>query len=147
MEVVDAVVQHARGGAVLEVGGGILAAVEVGGPVVVGRAQQRLPGADSVTGGQRVPTDALDARRHRGPLGRPGLLVTLRDLPAGDQDLAEARYDDALAEGLYTGVTAPRRAAARAILQGAIDRGELPQGLDLDLGTDLLIAPHSAYWS
>ncbi|WP_433509203.1 TetR/AcrR family transcriptional regulator [Nonomuraea sp. CA-143628] len=55
--------------------------------------------------------------------------------------LAEARYDDALAEGLYTGVTAPRRAAARAILQGAIDRGELPQGLDLDLGTDLLIAP------
>lgn len=55
--------------------------------------------------------------------------------------LAEAGHDDALAEGLYTGVTAPRRAAARAILQGAIDRGELPPGLDLDLGTDLLIAP------
>ncbi|MFI6495263.1 TetR/AcrR family transcriptional regulator [Streptomyces sp. NPDC050564] len=55
--------------------------------------------------------------------------------------LAEASHDDALAEGLYTGVTAPRRAAARAILQGAIDRGELPPGLDLDLGTDLLIAP------
>ncbi len=55
--------------------------------------------------------------------------------------LAEASHDDALAEGLHTGVTAPRRAAARAILQGAIDRGELPPGLDLDLGTDLLIAP------
>ncbi|WP_369244398.1 TetR/AcrR family transcriptional regulator [Streptomyces sp. R41] len=55
--------------------------------------------------------------------------------------LAEASHDDALAEGLYTGVTAPRRAAARTILQAAIDRGELPPGLDLDLGTDLLIAP------
>ncbi|MEV7391367.1 TetR/AcrR family transcriptional regulator C-terminal ligand-binding domain-containing protein [Streptomyces sp. NPDC091215] len=51
------------------------------------------------------------------------------------------RLDQALAEGLDAGVTAPRRAAARAILQGAIDRGELPTGLDLDLGTDLLIAP------
>lgn len=55
--------------------------------------------------------------------------------------LAEAVHDDALAEELDTGVTAPRRAAARAILQGAIDRGELPPGLDLELGTDLLIAP------
>jgi hypothetical protein len=41
---------------------------------------------------------------------------------------------------IYTGVTAPRRAAARAILQGAIDRGDLPPGLDLELATDLLIA-------
>ncbi|MFF4803330.1 TetR/AcrR family transcriptional regulator [Streptomyces sp. NPDC001351] len=55
--------------------------------------------------------------------------------------LAEASHDDALAEGLHTEVTAPRRAAARTILQAAIDRGELPPGLDLDLGTDLLIAP------
>lgn len=55
--------------------------------------------------------------------------------------LAEASHDQALAEGIHTGVTAPRRAAARAILQGAIDRGELPPGLDLELGTDLLIAP------
>lgn len=55
--------------------------------------------------------------------------------------LAEASHDGALAEVLSTGVTAPRRAAARAILQGAIDRGELLPGLDLELGTDLLIAP------
>jgi AcrR family transcriptional regulator len=55
--------------------------------------------------------------------------------------LAEASHDSALAEGLYTGVTAPRRAAVRTILQGAIDRGELPPRLDLDLGADLLIAP------
>jgi hypothetical protein len=42
---------------------------------------------------------------------------------------------------LYTEVTAPRRLAARAILQGAIDRGDLPPTLNLELGTDLLIAP------
>src|SRR5204863_154190 len=55
--------------------------------------------------------------------------------------LAEASHDDALAQMLHTEVTAPRRAAARAILQGAIDHGELPPGLDLELGSDLLIAP------
>ncbi|MEV5535855.1 TetR/AcrR family transcriptional regulator [Saccharopolyspora shandongensis] len=55
--------------------------------------------------------------------------------------LTEASRDGTLAEMLNTGVTAPRRAAAHAILQGAIDRGELPPGLDLELGTDLLIAP------
>jgi AcrR family transcriptional regulator len=54
---------------------------------------------------------------------------------------AEASRDSALAEVIHTGVGAPRRAAARAILQGAIDRGDLPPGLDLELGTDLLIAP------
>ena len=55
--------------------------------------------------------------------------------------LAEATHDAALAEVLQTGVAAPRRVAARAILQAAIDRGELPHGLDLELGIDLLIAP------
>jgi AcrR family transcriptional regulator len=55
--------------------------------------------------------------------------------------LAEATHDAALAEILQTGVAAPRRAAARTVLQNAIDRGELPPGLDLELGTDLLIAP------
>ncbi|WP_410594257.1 TetR/AcrR family transcriptional regulator [Amycolatopsis sp. lyj-23] len=55
--------------------------------------------------------------------------------------LAEAEHDANLAEVLRTGVAEPRRAAARAILQNAVDRGELPAGLDLELGTDLLIAP------
>jgi AcrR family transcriptional regulator len=55
--------------------------------------------------------------------------------------LAEASHDSALAEVIYDEAAAPRRAAARKILQGAIDRGELPSGLDLELGTDLLIAP------
>ncbi|GHF70243.1 AcrR family transcriptional regulator [Amycolatopsis bartoniae] len=55
--------------------------------------------------------------------------------------LAEAGHDPALAEILETWVSTPRRAAARAVLQNAIERGELPPGLDLELGTDLLIAP------
>ncbi|MGN5377211.1 TetR/AcrR family transcriptional regulator [Streptomyces lasalocidi] len=40
---------------------------------------------------------------------------------------AAASHDGALAQGLHTGVAAPRRAAARTILQNAIDRGELPR--------------------
>ncbi|QKV74101.1 TetR/AcrR family transcriptional regulator [Amycolatopsis sp. Hca4] len=55
--------------------------------------------------------------------------------------LAEAEHDATLAEVLQTGVAEPRRAAARAILCAAIDRGELPSGVELELGTDLLIAP------
>lgn len=35
----------------------------------------------------------------------------------------------------------PRRDAARAILQNAIDRGEVPTDLDPERGVDLLIAP------
>jgi AcrR family transcriptional regulator len=59
----------------------------------------------------------------------------------GAELLAEASHDGVLAHVLNTEVAAPRRAAARAILQGAVDRGELPPGLDLELGTDLLFAP------
>jgi AcrR family transcriptional regulator len=55
--------------------------------------------------------------------------------------LAEARRTTALADVWHTSVAAPRRAAARAMLQAAIDRGELPAPLDLELAIDLLIAP------
>ena len=78
----------------------------------------------------------------RGPLG------TFRDQLANPLIariapglLAEASHDGALAEVIYAEAAAPRWAAARAILRGAVDRGELPAGLDLELGTDLLIAP------
>ena len=77
-----------------------------------------------------------------------GLLGTFRDQLANPLIaqiapglLAEASRDGALAEVIYAEAAAPRRAAARAILRGAVDRGELPAGLDLELGTDLLIAP------
>lgn len=55
--------------------------------------------------------------------------------------VAEAGRLGALEEVLRTGVAVPRRAVARTVLQAAIDRGELPDRLDLELGADLLIAP------
>ncbi len=55
--------------------------------------------------------------------------------------LAEVRQSSDLAEVLRSGVAAPRRAAAQTVLQAAIDRGELPAGLDMELALDLLIAP------
>jgi AcrR family transcriptional regulator len=55
--------------------------------------------------------------------------------------LAEVRHTGALADVMHTCVAAPRRAAARAMFQAAIDRGELPALLDLELAADLLIAP------
>jgi AcrR family transcriptional regulator len=55
--------------------------------------------------------------------------------------LGEAGHDGALADMLRNAVAAPRRAVGRAVLQAAIDRGELPRRLDVELGTDLLIAP------
>ena len=55
--------------------------------------------------------------------------------------LAEARHTSALDDVLRTSVAAPRRAAGHAMLRAAIDRGELPARLDLELAADLLIAP------
>ena len=42
---------------------------------------------------------------------------------------------------LRSSVAGPRRASAQAVLEAAIDRGELPAGLDRELALDLLIAP------
>ncbi|MER6442633.1 TetR/AcrR family transcriptional regulator [Streptomyces sp. NPDC001185] len=55
--------------------------------------------------------------------------------------LAEATHNPNLDDLLQNEVAAPRRAAARAILQNAIARGELPPDLNQELGIDLLIAP------
>jgi AcrR family transcriptional regulator len=55
--------------------------------------------------------------------------------------IAEASHTGALADVLHTSVAVPRRAAARTMLQAAIDRGELPARLDLELAMDLLVAP------
>lgn len=55
--------------------------------------------------------------------------------------IAEASHTGALADVLHASVAVPRRAAARTMLQAAIDRGELPARLDLELAMDLLIAP------
>ncbi|HEY0815237.1 MAG TPA: TetR/AcrR family transcriptional regulator [Pseudonocardia sp.] len=55
--------------------------------------------------------------------------------------LAEARYTEPLSDMLNNSLIAPRRAAVHAVLQAAIDRGELPAQLDVELGTDLLVGP------
>ncbi|NYI88862.1 AcrR family transcriptional regulator [Amycolatopsis endophytica] len=55
--------------------------------------------------------------------------------------LAEARHSDVLADVIDGSVAQPRRAVARAMLQAAIDRGELSDRLDRELAVDLLIAP------
>jgi AcrR family transcriptional regulator len=55
--------------------------------------------------------------------------------------VAEATHTSALEEVLKNSVAAPRRVAARALFQAAIDRGELPARLDLELAMDLIIAP------
>ncbi|HEX3780108.1 MAG TPA: TetR/AcrR family transcriptional regulator [Pseudonocardiaceae bacterium] len=55
--------------------------------------------------------------------------------------LAEASHSEALRKAVYDGVAVPRRAAATTLLRAAIERGELPKALDLELAMDLLIAP------
>ncbi|MBS2534345.1 TetR/AcrR family transcriptional regulator [Catenulispora sp. NF23] len=55
--------------------------------------------------------------------------------------IAESRRSDAFGEALRRDVAAPRRAAARAMLRTAIERGELSERLDMELAADLLIAP------
>ena len=55
--------------------------------------------------------------------------------------LAEARHSGALADMLLSVVAEPRRAAMDALVQAAIDRGELPASLDRELAADLVIAP------
>lgn len=72
---------------------------------------------------------------YRGQLTGPLLIPIAAGL------FAEASHDATLKEMILTQVAAPRRAAAEAVLQGAIDRGELPPELDRQLASDLLIAP------
>ncbi|GAA4509205.1 TetR/AcrR family transcriptional regulator [Nonomuraea ferruginea] len=52
---------------------------------------------------------------------------------------AEATRNPRLATAMHTTAELPRRAAATELLQRAVDRGELPADLDLDLATDCLI--------
>ncbi|MFD7504333.1 TetR/AcrR family transcriptional regulator [Streptomyces sp. NPDC059850] len=57
---------------------------------------------------------------------------------------AEARRDEALSQALAVGIGAPRRARAVALLDRAVERGELPPDTDRELALDLLAAP--VYW-
>ncbi|TCO55222.1 TetR/AcrR family transcriptional regulator [Actinocrispum wychmicini] len=55
--------------------------------------------------------------------------------------LAQAMRIPALADALQNGIGRGRRAKAAEILGRAIDRGELPADLDIELALDLAIAP------
>jgi len=55
--------------------------------------------------------------------------------------LAESTRNDPLAQMIDEVVMRPRRVAAQAILLAAVGRGELPDDIDFELATDLLIAP------
>jgi AcrR family transcriptional regulator len=55
--------------------------------------------------------------------------------------LDEATRDGALGLALHEEVAKPRRAAALTVLRAAVERGELPADLDVELAMDLLIAP------
>jgi AcrR family transcriptional regulator len=77
-------------------------------------------------------TEAHAALRH--PLAR----TIVPDL------LAEATRNTELAEALQATIRTPRRASAARLLQRAIDRGELPDDADIELGLDFLAGP--LYW-
>jgi AcrR family transcriptional regulator len=55
--------------------------------------------------------------------------------------LAEAAQGGTLGQALQREIAVPRREAALTVLQAAIERGELPAELDIELGMDLLMAP------
>ncbi len=57
------------------------------------------------------------------------------------QMVAAARVNEELAEVYHRFVT-ERRARTRVALERAVERGELPPGVDLELVQDLLIGPH-----
>ncbi|GAA3220253.1 TetR/AcrR family transcriptional regulator [Nonomuraea helvata] len=55
--------------------------------------------------------------------------------------VAEAGRCPTLGDALREVVSRPRRAAAEEVLGRAIERGDVPAGLDLQLGIDLMISP------
>ncbi|MFJ9153454.1 TetR/AcrR family transcriptional regulator [Streptomyces sp. NPDC102270] len=55
--------------------------------------------------------------------------------------LAESTRNPSLAEQLRGAVAGPRRETAATILRRGVDRGELPQEIDVTLATDLMISP------
>ncbi|MBJ7289910.1 TetR/AcrR family transcriptional regulator [Williamsia sp.] len=55
--------------------------------------------------------------------------------------LAESVINAAFRNAVWTTVAEPRRAVVAEILRAAVDRGELPQDFNFDVGIDLLFAP------
>jgi AcrR family transcriptional regulator len=55
--------------------------------------------------------------------------------------IAQGQFDSDVANAYRTRYFAPRRLAAREILQRGIERGELKKDLDMELSIDLIFAP------
>ncbi|TDC87216.1 TetR/AcrR family transcriptional regulator [Nonomuraea deserti] len=68
-------------------------------------------------------------------LTHPRFVLILPDLTA------EAARNPALAEAIQATIGTPRRQLASAALHRAVERGELPAGLNLELALDLIAAP------
>jgi AcrR family transcriptional regulator len=73
-----------------------------------------------------------------GWLTHPRFSLILPDLTV------EAARNPALAEAVQAAIGDPRRALGADVLRRAVERGELPAGLNLDLALDLIAAP--LYW-
>lgn len=71
-------------------------------------------------------------------LAHPRTVTIMPDLTA------EAARNPALAEAMRDAVGEPRRALGAATLRRAVERGELPTDLDVELALDLVAAP--IYW-
>jgi hypothetical protein len=69
--------------------GGILAEEDVGRAVVVGGAQECLPGADPVSGAERLLARGVEALRYLLPVVVPRGLVPIGNLSCGDDHLTE----------------------------------------------------------
>lgn len=55
--------------------------------------------------------------------------------------IAQGQFDQDVANAYRTRYFAPRRLAAREILQRGLDRGELKKEMDIELSIDLIFAP------
>jgi AcrR family transcriptional regulator len=80
-----------------------------------------------------------DVREFLGTIRRQLANPIVRNL--GPALIAEGRHTGAIADLVHDSVSAPRRTAARTMLEAAIERRELPLRLDSELAIDLLIAP------
>ncbi|TDD91837.1 TetR/AcrR family transcriptional regulator [Actinomadura rubrisoli] len=89
-----------------------------------------MPDTGSLAGDMKAfLSDAWDA------LTRPEVAAIARNL------IGEMAYTPELAVMLRTRVSEPRRRNATALLQRAIERGDLPPAVDIDLALDVMAGP------
>jgi hypothetical protein len=98
--------------------------------ILTGLADQAVPLPDTGT----LREDVSGLVRHAS-----ALRADLRAMRILTDMTAEATRNPRLARAMHTTAEQPRRAAAAQLLQRAVQRGELPPDLDIDLATDCLV--------